>query len=423
MIDVMSETAIATSRPPPPATVPPAGGWPDPETELLAWCGRAVLDPVAASRISRRLREGIDSQRLLALAERHRLLPLLYFNLKRVGVPAGSLAVWSALEVRFRQNATRILAVTANLLAVLDAFEERAIPVVPFKGPVLAQRLYGSLALRPSGDLDILIRREDYPAARALLLERGYQPRHVLPPGGEAFLLRSRYAEVFDRPDSATVELHWGFTNGDIGLSLALDELLPRTESLAIGGRTVSVLADDDLLLVLCVHGAKHCWDRLEWICGVGDLIRSSRSLAWAPLLERARERGVGRMLLLGAALAHELVEAPLPPYVLAEIRRDHRVPAAVAGVRRILAGDPIDTEREGSLASDIFRFHLRERLRDRLRFVLYRLTTPSTPEEWTVLTVGDRVVPVHALLRPFHLLARLLPALRGRRVPREPLP
>jgi hypothetical protein len=66
------------------------------------------------------------------------------------------------------------------------------------------------------------------------------------------------------------------------------------------------------------------------------------------------------------------------------------------------------------SVPVDRFRFLLRERWRDRVRFVLYRITTPSRPEDWRFMTVAGRRVAVHGWIRPWQLvLAAVRAALR----------
>ena len=52
-------------------------------------------------------------------------------------------------------------------------FAERNIEVLPLKGPVLAEALYGDVTMRAYNDLDLLVRRENFHRAEVLLLDRG----------------------------------------------------------------------------------------------------------------------------------------------------------------------------------------------------------------------------------------------------------
>lgn len=388
-----------------------------PEMQLLVCCARRQMGAEEAAYLQALLRAPLDWDRVVGLAGRHKMLPLLAWHLKSemAAIPR---PVAELLQRTFLANAGQMLRLSGELLDLARLFTTERIPVVPYKGPALGAYLYGNLALRQAGDLDILVRRADVVRARELLTRRGYLPRHALRPGGDQFMVRSRYSEVFDGKNGLTVELHWAFTNGDVGLALDLDALAPNLQTTVLGGGSVSIFGREDLLLTLCIHGSKHRWDRLEWLCGVAELLRvSSNDLDWKALTGRATALGTRRMLQLGVLLAHELLGAPVPAPVVKLARADRAVSRLAVEVPGLLTTDPVDAEEAGDLATDLFRLRLRERGRDQLRFIWYRLTTPSKPESWSAVAVGKRWVPVHGFLRPFRVMTRLLPALRHHRV------
>lgn len=379
------------------------------ELALLMCCARRELSAADASRVEALLSQGMDWPRLMSLAVRHKMLPLLWWHVRGFAhlVPE---PVARELKVAFADNARRMLWLTAELRELVAFFRAHGIEVVPYKGPALGERLYGNLALRQAGDLDILVAVEDQRRAKALLIERGYVPRHTLGVGGEAFMFRSRYSEEFARPDGLRVELHWGFTNRDLDLPLHLGVLSSRLTSMPLGGATVPMFGAEDMLLILCVHGCKHRWDRLEWLCGVAELMRArgERAIDWERAVADARRYRCERMLLLSVLLAHDLLDAPVPDAILKRARADRTVVQLASEVPALLLADSVDGDTVGNLATDIFRFRLRERWRDQVRFVWYRVTTPSRPESWRALTFGDVVVPLHGILRPFRVLLKM---------------
>lgn len=385
------------------------------EMQLIMSCARRRLTPEDAARIATLIDAGLDWSRVPELALRHKMAPLVFWHLREGidGVPASVAATLRRISL---QNAQRMLVLSAELVEIAESFAQRGVLLAPYKGPVLGVHLYGNLALRQAGDLDLLVRRGDVPPARALLLERGYRPRHVLSRGGEEFMLRSRYSEVLDRHDGSTVELHWAFTNGDVALPLDLEQFMPGLRPVPFGGSTILMFADADLLLILCVHGSKHRWDRVEWLCGVSELLRrSSAELDWAALMSRASAAGARRMLLLGVLLAHDLLGAPVPKEVLQRARSDRTVPGLAVQVPKLFTTEARDGDDASNLPTDLFRLRLRERLRDRIRFVWYRFTTPSRPESWSAVRLGTHWLPLHGILRPLRVLPKLISAVRGR--------
>jgi glycosyltransferase involved in cell wall biosynthesis len=307
-----------------------------------------------------------------------------------------------------------MLRLSAELTEIVAALRDRGIPALPYKGPTLAARLYHNLALRASGDLDIVVRRADVPLARALLVERGYQPMHPVDADRLPFMLASRYSETMVRPDVAQVELHWAFTNRDVPFDLDLESLLPRTRMAKLGSVDLAVLGSDDLALILCVHGAKHRWNRLEWIAGLATHVGTATDLNYDVLLKRAHALHSRRRVLLGLLVIRRVLDAPVPNTILRLARADRMISALCDEVLKSLEtvhGRVPHFERAASLPFDWFHLRLGDSFKDRLRLVSYRLTTPGQPELWNTVTWGKHSLPLHALVRPLRVAVRIVPA------------
>ena len=85
--------------------------------------------------------------------------------------------------------------------------------------------------------------------------------------------------------------------------------------SIDLNGTEVKTLSAADLLFSLCVHGSRHLWERLGWICDIAELL-ARHTFDWPTLLKRAAQADSDRMFLLGLYLAERLLEAPLPAEV-----------------------------------------------------------------------------------------------------------
>jgi hypothetical protein len=86
-----------------------------------------------------------------------------------------------------------------------------------------------------------------------------------------------------------------------------------RAQRIELNGRPLSALATEDLILFLDIHGAKHGWPLLSWICDLAGLIHRGVGIGWSALLFRAEASQCRRALLLGLKLAHELIGVPIP--------------------------------------------------------------------------------------------------------------
>ena len=133
-----------------------------PEADLLIACARASLDPANRAWIIELIQADIDWGKLTALAGGHGMRALLYWHLNAispVGIPPEFIA---DLERQYQNNAVRNLLRVRELGKLLAAFEAQGIPIIPYKGPVLAELAYGNLSLRQFADLDVLITKHNF---------------------------------------------------------------------------------------------------------------------------------------------------------------------------------------------------------------------------------------------------------------------
>jgi hypothetical protein len=382
------------------------------EAELLLLCAVSHMEPERADRVRALLRENVDWTYLLRMAGRHRVMPLLYWNLNAIcpnGVPKDIL---DELRDHFLANGQRNLILTGELLRILKVLEEREVPAIPYKGPVLATVAYGNLALREFGDLDLLVQKDDALEAREVLTTLGYSPPQRMAQAQEAAFLKYDRQFSLVRADGCVVELHWTVAPRAIYFVLGPEYLWKRVERVALGGSTVASFSPEDLLLTLCVHGSAHQWERVGWICDIAELIRVSQSVDWERLVKRAYALKCKRMLLLGLILANTLLDADLPQTILDELRADSDVQVLAAEVQRRLFSENQGARElfEGS-ARWWFHFRMIERPQDRLRYSIHRATTP-TLSDWEIVKMPRVLFPFYPLLRPIRLSRKF-----GRRI------
>jgi hypothetical protein len=293
-----------------------------PECELLICCARLDPGPVRSERIRQLLEGPLDADYLLVLAARHGLRPLLYRHLNAVrekSIPQDlHIQLWAAHELRARRNH----AMTAELMRISSLFDSSGIPSIPYKGPALAQAVYGDVALREFCDLDILLREQDVLAAKALLIAQGYAPNYALEPTAEASFMSSalQYHLALTHAESdIMVELHWKTDPGCAVELLLGSQLWERPKTASLAGGALRGFAASELLLILCLHGSKHHWASLGWLVDIVELIRQNPAIDWDWITTAASELGAQRRLSIGLYLAHALLAADVPARVLAD--------------------------------------------------------------------------------------------------------
>jgi hypothetical protein len=384
-----------------------------PEAELLLCCARTCMDSERAERIRTLLRADIDWAYLLETAPQHGMVPLLYWSLNNTCPEAVPRAILDQLRDDFHNNARRNLFLTGELLKLLNLFEAHEIRGIPFKGPVLAFSVYGNLALRQFSDLDILVRERDILKAKELLLSQGYRPNcHPIGAQKAVHLQSQHHIDLMRDDDKVIVELHWRFTSRKLPFPLDPGRLWERLETASLAGMTVFNLPPEDLLLVLCVHGTEHRWERLGWICDIAELIGVYQEMDWGRVIEQASVLRIERTLLLGLLLANSLLDTALPERVLQRIQADPAVKwLAVQRRERLFreADGPLAPFEELLYFRIYFQIKVREHLLDRVRFCLDFACFTVTPNEkdWAILPLPVSLSFLYYLLRPIRLVGK----------------
>jgi hypothetical protein len=398
----------------PPRQLAAAAGASEGGLAVLMYAARTELDPAGRQRLREVTSTVADWHRLLCTADRHAVLPLLYWQLNAVCPDLVPSAVRHMLAERFQRIHRHNLVFASELARMAGALEARGIRVVPYKGPLLAALVYGNVALRQFGDLDLLVRREQALAARDVLVELGYESVFPLRPEQEASYLRARYAYELQREDGLVdVELHWEVAPRYFGFQLDIARLWTRLEAVTLNGERLWSLAPDDLLLALCVHGVKHRWERLLWVCDVAEIVRArGAEIDWDALLRRARLLGRGRALGSGLYLARCLLEAQLPGQVERWVEADSGLRELGQQSLLALAADPPLSER--ALALRVFHLRSLERPLDRLRYCLGILTNPNQAE-WSRVSFPAPLAFLYGIFRPLRLLAGVVGRLARR--------
>jgi hypothetical protein len=359
-----------------------------PEAQLLLACATPRKNDQTSSRIATLVDGVLDWSLLQEMAESHRLTQLLYWELNSIRPDA----IPSALSTRFHANLRNSMLLTRELLRVVDLLESNGISAIPFKGPTLALKAYKNLALRSFDDLDIILRPEDAWKARDLLRREGYIAKGELSPEREPDYLRSYDELVMYHEGGGLLELHWGFVPPHFSVALDISHCWPRREHLPLANRTIPSLHPEDLLLVLCVHGAKHCWSHLGLITDLAWLL-AREPLDWLTVLTRARALGIERMVRLGASLAFRIFEVPLA----AAIERDPAVDILTDEIIASLFGDRHDERSIRGSAS--MHMRMRERLTDRLRY-FFKLTFRPGLEDWQAIDLPAWLSFLYPVLR-----------------------
>ena len=363
------------------------------------------MAPQRAARIADATAAELDWNELLRLAGYHGVLALVARSLRRHGrnIPP---AIERSLQQADAENVRRSLWFASELARIAARFEKKHVKAVPYKGPSLAESVYGDLALRHFSDLDFLVSPADLGAAQQTLEQLDYQPSTDLSPSVERFWLENGYERSFDgKAGKYLVELQWALLPRFYAVDFRVGELLGRAGRASLGGRDVPCLSPEDSLIALCLHAAKHLWMLLIWVCDIAESVRT-QVIDYSLVVTRAGELGILRMLGVSFWLAQNLLCTDLPPAAQDLVARDPEVP--ILGqlfAERLARGATYDFE---SAEYFLLVRRLRERRADRWRY-LWRLVWTPGVGDLAAVRLPEPLFPLYRLVRLARLLRKLI--------------
>ncbi|WP_159077101.1 nucleotidyltransferase domain-containing protein [Halococcoides cellulosivorans] len=327
-----------------------------------------------------------DWARLLDLAAAHHVTG-------RIDADAVPAAHTERVRAAHRESAGHGLGLVAALQAVDSRLAEASIPALAFKGPILSDVVAGDLGVRRSVDVDLAVPDDQFAAAERALVADGYDVVERFRGLGEVTLRDT---------DGVSVDLHRSVLGRALPRRPGVETLLDRGSRRSVGGRTVATLSPVDRAVVLAVHGTKHRWYRLDWICDWAAL--TEEAIDWHAVDRRARSWSVRGAVLTAAWIARAVLGADLPGPLSAAVDADPR--------GRSIGQECLDALRAGPPTPPADRAQFRtlwralDRRRDRLQYGVRVATIPSEADRAAV-PLPDALDGLYRVVRPIRLGVR----------------
>jgi hypothetical protein len=291
-----------------------------PEFRLAAACATWPPSDYRNEAIRVAAADVVDWPRFVRLTARHRIFGLVRDGLTRAH-PDLPTDIARQISAQAQKLVRQDLAMAAECLRLHDVFGKAGVPILFLKGAPLAIVAFGNLGLRSSQDIDLLVSPDALAAAIALLTAAGYRRYNPPPDIGDdmlRLLMPLRKDIGFAHPSTGMViELHWRlFLNPHAMVGASIVES-SRTVRLSAGAE-LRTLGDEDLFAYLCMHGACHWWNRLQWLADINALLTAT-DRGIEQLIGVAKARGAGRAAHQALLLCGRLLTTSLPATVLSK--------------------------------------------------------------------------------------------------------
>jgi len=308
----------------------------------------------------------------------------------------------------------------SNLVKLKELFnidrqlKETEINTLVLKGPGMGAEIYGDLSLRPFGDLDILINKENVAEAVKILKYNGYE---------YCFDLTEKQIEIYKKSPiylidhdmhysfynplkSIYLELHWALMPEKYSFSQDINEIFSNAVPVSVNSGRFDVLGDEDLIIYLSIHGAKHYWSRMIWIFDITSFIERKKNINWELVIAKSEELNCRRSLLLSLYLAGDLFSVEIPKIFGTYINNDKAVSVLGENVKqnfqKIYDLEKIETYNK------TFFLKSMESTSDKLLYIADLLFNP-TIYEVEVIIFPKELSFLYYILRPLRLIKKYL--------------
>jgi hypothetical protein len=327
------------------------------------------------------------------------LAPQLYDRLRQweLAIPPRASA---KLAVTYQAQVARSAAIFHQLAEILSHCRQLGLQPIALKGIHLAALVYPEPALRPMNDIDLLFAPEELVAAETMLAALGYRGKQKSPEIGPGItkhtstFRRGAEAEATPNPylsakGERMVEPHGSLEESWFGLKV---DVTPGVRQRAVGVTLADqpgrVLANEDVLLHLCVHFCFHLIMGAPALVQLTDLLAVTTRVPvdWTLFASRAHEQRAAPYALAGLTLARRVLAAPVPEASLTSLQAATPAPLR-RRIERLSLADVLRRTQQRPLVSIPQR--IGRGLRDRAETARWAL---GWRERWRVWQTALRV-------------------------------
>jgi len=292
------------------------------EDELLLYCTRTHIDTTILEKVNLLVKKDLEWDYLIEMASKHKLMPLLYYNLQSLCSKKVPVIILNELKNYFYSNIRKNLLLTLELINILNLLKSNGITAIPYKGPILAILAYDNIGLRKFNDIDIFIEKSDVLKVKQILISNGYRPYFDLHHISDFNYIKTQREYLFISKNGILIEIHWNLQGPILTLPFEPKFLFENLGIVCINNSEISTFTDENLILVLALHIAKHDWVDLSFFVDLSNFINNN-NIKWDELLKKAAKMNIKRILFINLIISKDLFDMKIPDDVLNQIYSD----------------------------------------------------------------------------------------------------
>lgn len=361
-----------------------------PEFKLMLSCCRVKPGRKELERRAEALGASIDEEVFLALLIRHRVFPIVYFNLKEESLISDGLK--DKLKQLAAANQLQALQSRHMQFRLQKELARKEYKGFFLKGVRLSEQYYGDAGLRHVMDIDCWVEKKALEPMAHWLFDQGYlsvPDIRSLNARQLAFVQKTDHdlqflTEKLGLPK--VIELHWKLRGPLGGFNL----------------RPEAPMNEVDHFLYLCTHGTEHGWFRLKWLFDLPQIM-DLVSFDWEGVRERAIALDCLDHLEITMMVLQDFLNEPIPNAILSRLQ-PHQYNRHLMYIRQAIAAESTFNDNDVNRLAYLQYMLLLSRRRFNWPLVLKYLTSH---QDWKLLPLPKQLFFLYFPLRPFLVLWR----------------
>ena len=332
----------------------------------------------------------IDEDAFLTLVLRHRVFPIVHFNLQQEArLSMGLKEKLKQLAENNQRLALQSVMMQHRLQKVID---EQGFKGFFLKGVRLSELYYGDPGLRHVMDLDCWVEESAIGPIADWLFNQGYvsvPDIRLLNNQQFAFIKKIDHDLQFITGKSGLpgiIELHWKLRGPLGGFNLT----------------PVKPMNEVDNFLYLCTHGTEHGWFRLKWLFDLPQIM-DRVDFDWAQIRKRAIMLDCLDHLEITMMVLESLLNEPIPAEIIAHLNPSNYA-SQLSYIHGAIASPSVFNDNDANRLA--YLKYMSSLSRKKINWVLI-LKYLTSPNDWKLITLPSSLFFLYFPLRPLFILWR----------------
>lgn len=246
-----------------------------------------------------------DFDKLFNLAVKNGVIQIAYQNLKHIeGVPKD---LRSKMKNVYLHTSADNLRKINELLKIIGILKQNGTPVIPIKGALASEMIFGNPGLYHGVDIDLLVDPTQLKDTKRLLMEQGY----IYSGQPEQDMLSSHYHLAFNK-GKFFIEVHWNLVKRYF--DIPSDFWWEDTRIVNYDGRNILCLAPEKYLMAMIFRLFSHMFNPLKFLVIIDALFKHyKKDLNWDLFLKYVETYRMKRLSVFTLTLLNELFDTPVP--------------------------------------------------------------------------------------------------------------